>query len=108
MRIHPLSHDALQTHTSTHKPNTDEREHIRPCRIRACICDAALAGLPYGDGSGHGEERLDECTEGHPEARFAPELIAETADEGTGDEAENGAESLAIGEVEGVIVLSVE
>jgi len=71
MRIHPPAHDPLQTHTSTQKPDADERERVGPYWICASVCDAGLARLPYGDGSSKGEKCLDECTKSHPQTRFA-------------------------------------
>jgi len=60
VRMHPLAHNPLQTHTSTPRPDTDERQRIGSYRVRAAVCDAGLAKLPYGDDSSHGEKCLDE------------------------------------------------
>ena len=74
MRIHPLAHNPLQTHTSTQKPDTDDRERIGPYWVRAAVCDAGLARFPYGDGSSHGEKRLDGCAKRYPQRLLQPSL----------------------------------
>ena len=71
VRIHPVTHDPLQTHTGAQKPDTDKRERIGPHWIHAAVCDAGLARHPYGEGSCHGEKRLDERAKRHPQTRFA-------------------------------------
>ena len=62
LRVDSFTHDALQTHGSAHETKTHKTQSVGPCRVASIARDATLTALPYSDGGGHGEQRLDHCS----------------------------------------------
>lgn len=108
LSIETFAHDTLETHAGADAPDGDKREGVGPSWVTPIICYAARVALPECDRGDHGEDGLDECTECHPHACLAPDLITDTPDECAKDEGEDGTERLLVGNVEGVVMLTVE
>jgi hypothetical protein len=108
LRVGSLSHDPLQTHACTYKPDADKRQRIAPGGITACIWHARLSALPNGDSCRHGEKSLDKGAKGKPGTCLAAHLIANATYEGAKDERDEGAKRLLVCEMERVIMLAIE
>ena len=100
LRVHPLAHDPLETHARAHEADRGERECVGPLGLGTRVSHAWLAALPCTEGSGHREQRLEECAQEEPRAGLRAHAVADAADEGPEDEGRDGREGLLICEVE--------
>ena len=98
--IQPIPYNPLQSQTRTHKHQTREDQPSRPGGTSALGGDTAGNTLPGGNGGGHGEESLEECTADEPETFVCTDVITVAANESTEAEGTEGGQGLLVSEVE--------
>ena len=108
MRVHAFPHDALKTHTSTHKTKRSVCACVCPRRGAAVSRDAALPTLPERNCGSHCEEGLNKGAENEPGSGLGTDAIADASEEGAEEEGENGGERLSVGDMKAPVVFGRE
>lgn len=86
LSIQSFPQNTLNTQTSTHERETNERSHVRPRRIVSSVRYTRLAALPKSNSSSHGEHRLDEGADDEPYTLVGTHTVTNAAYERAGIE----------------------
>ena len=79
LSIQSFPHNALNTQTSTHECETNDRRHVCPRWVVSSVRYTWLAALPKSNRSSHGEHSLDEGADDEPYTLVGTYTVANAA-----------------------------